>query len=370
MKSNSDLYRDLLLPKGHGYPLFQPQPSDSLPDKYKEIGTRIGDVGFVKQGSFKPIFNILHESGDRDINRFGVPDHFERVELVGDDHHAIDWREPCHPPGSDISSTHIGKRRVSANAGVEDNNVFLPVVAGAEVEISTDSEENAILVLPDGASSWDLFTSEQLFKDYAEKHARNWYKFVNARLGMRIATGDLYLVTGVTKSSSWSVAAYGRRSADNRLSLKLKASAVASAGASYAWSWEQTSSDGCHSGPRGNQALMNWKNNQTVFLRGYKIDLPLLARRGKAIVVPTGGMGSERGIPYSNNFASRGETTGTAPSNSHIQNASSGRSPVEGADLPSDSVDSLDTVATASAHLPSILQLICPPGIPSISRNQ
>ncbi|KAF7372043.1 N-acetyltransferase domain-containing protein [Mycena venus] len=143
MESDSGLYSFLLFPKRKGYPLFHPQPSDDLPEETKEEGVRIGDVGVVTaRGSFDPIFNILHEAGDRVINRFGVPGHFVKLDL-GD--HAIERYEFLHAPGSDISNTTINKKRVDVEASI-DGNVFLPVGAGAEVEVSTYSKRTAVLV--------------------------------------------------------------------------------------------------------------------------------------------------------------------------------------------------------------------------------
>ncbi|KAJ7936421.1 hypothetical protein B0H13DRAFT_1469114, partial [Mycena leptocephala] len=201
MESDSSLYSTLLFPQRKGYPLFQPQPYDDLPEDSKRTGIRIGDVGVVTApGSFDSIFNILHDAGDQIVNRFGVPEHFVRLEV---DDRDVAWHELRHPPGSDISNTTINKTRVDMTASVT---------------VSANSQRTAVLLLPDGASSWDL-RPLQLFKDYAEKHTQNWYKFVNGVLKRRIANGDLYLVTGVTKSSSWSVAAVEKGSGDTQLSL-------------------------------------------------------------------------------------------------------------------------------------------------------
>ncbi|KAJ7812677.1 hypothetical protein B0H13DRAFT_2144171 [Mycena leptocephala] len=319
MESESSLYSTLLFPKRQGYPLFQPQPYDDLPNESKRTGIRIGDVGIVTApGSFDPIFNILHEDGDQN---------FVQLEL---DDRDIAWHELRYPPGSDVSNTSINKRRIDVNAGVEDN-VFLPVGAGAEVEVSANSKRTAVLLLPDGASSWDL-RALQLFKEYAEKHTQNWYKFVNGTLKRRIANGDLYLVTGVTKSSSWSVAAIEQGSGDTRLSLKLKAAKVAAAGASYAW---------------GRQALEEWKDNQTVFLRGYKayFRIPRPAMLPKALSVVDSEWSDIRWkgevVPYSNSSSSR---SGTTSISSSIRNVSSQRSPSESVESLSDEVDSLDRV--------------------------
>ncbi|KAJ7266145.1 hypothetical protein C8J57DRAFT_1182597 [Mycena rebaudengoi] len=320
MESESSLYSSLLFLKRQGYPLFQPQPYDDLPEQTKKSGIRIGDVGIVTApGSFDPIFNILHDAGDEVVNRFGVPENFVQLQL---DDRDIAWQELRYAPGSDV--------RIPRS------------IRGALM--------TAVLLFPDGASSWDLRTL-QLFKKYAEKHTQNWYKFVNGSLQRGIANGDLYLVTGVTKSSSWSVAAIERDSGDTRLSLKLKAAKIAAVGASYAWSWEETDSGGCHSGPRGRQAQEGWKDNQTIFLRGYKayFRIPRPAMLPKALSVVDSEWSDIRWkgevAPYSNSSSSRG---GAAFSNSSTRNASSQRAPSENGDSLSDETDSLERVVTAS----------------------
>ncbi|KAF8196276.1 hypothetical protein K438DRAFT_1934039 [Mycena galopus ATCC 62051] len=265
--SDSRLYTRLLLPKGHGYPLFHPQAFDDLPLELRRVGTEIGDVGVVtSDGSFDPIFNICRAADDP-LNRFGVPPGFEQVNLQDME---VSARDDCHEPGSDVSSAAISKRRLDIDAGVE-SNVFLPLSAGAVVEISaaSTSKEAAILLLPEGGSRVDL-RSLKKFRDYAVKHAQHWYDFVNRDLERIVGNGDLYLVTGTDKSSSWGVAALENRCEDGRVSLKLKAAQTATAGASCTWEWE-TATSFARSGPRRPPEEASWGRNQTIFLRGYKV---------------------------------------------------------------------------------------------------
>ncbi|KAJ7483242.1 hypothetical protein FB451DRAFT_102519 [Mycena latifolia] len=239
--SDAVRYSRLLHGKGFGCALFEPQLSDDLPSTLRQTGIRIGDVGIVTlNGSFEPIFNILDRAED---NYFGVPQGFEQVRLR---HNDIAARNLCHLPGSDISNTAVKKKRLDLDVGLE-NNVFMPAAAGAIVEVSTNSKETALLLLPDGASRWDL-RDLQVFRNYALKHAQSWYEFVNGVLGRMVANGDLYLVTGVTKSTTWSVASLENRSGDGTVSLKLKAAQIATAGASCTWEWESSSSS-VNSGP-------------------------------------------------------------------------------------------------------------------------
>ncbi|KAJ6614622.1 hypothetical protein B0H10DRAFT_2221186 [Mycena sp. CBHHK59/15] len=261
--SDSRLYTRLLLPKGHGYPLFHPQPYDDF-QEIRSTGTEIGDVVYIRDGCLDVVFNICHAANDP-VNRFGVPAGFEQIKLGTGD---VAPRLLYHRPGSDISSTKIIKRRLDIDAGME-NNVFLPIGAGAVVEITTSSKETAVLLLPDGASRWDL-RPLQIFRDYALKHTQSWYAFLNGPLGRMVGNGDLYLVTGFDKSSSWSVAALDNHSEDCTISLKLKAAQVGSAGASCAWEWESASSF-TDSGPRLVPGDEPRPENQTVFVRGFKV---------------------------------------------------------------------------------------------------
>ncbi|KAJ7663855.1 hypothetical protein DFH06DRAFT_1087669 [Mycena polygramma] len=275
--SDSELYSRLLFPKKQGYPLFHPAPFDDLPDSVRKIGTEIGDVGRITQnGSFDPIFNICRTRDDPS-NRFGVPPAFEQIPLGPD---AIATSALAHLPGSHICNTSISKRRLDVDAGLE--NVFFPFGAGAVVEVSIDSKQTGLLLLPDGASRWDL-RRQGLFRDYALKHAQNWYAFVNGDLQYMVGNGDLYLVTGVTKSTSWSVAAVEDHSSEGKISLKLKAAQAGSAGAAWAWESESGGSS-VNSGPRRRLGEESWKDNQTVFLRGFKVAVrskPTLRRAPK-----------------------------------------------------------------------------------------
>ncbi|KAJ7186020.1 hypothetical protein C8R46DRAFT_1062222, partial [Mycena filopes] len=277
--SDSRLYTRLLLPKGHGYPLFDPQPYADLPLQSRRVGTEIGDVGVVTyDGSFDIIFNICRAADDP-LNRFGVPEGFQQVVLDAED---VAFRPQRHRPGSDISNTRIKKRRLDLDATIEDN-VFLPLGAGAVVEISASSKQAAVLLLPDGASRWDI-RRLQRFRDYALKHAQKWYEFVNGSLERMVESGDLYLVTGVDKSTSWSLAAVENESEDCKISLKLKAAQVGSAAASCAWEWESTSCF-ADSGPRGQPDDVSGAPNQTVFLRGFKVAIRPSSWRRTAKVV-------------------------------------------------------------------------------------
>ncbi|KAJ7844836.1 hypothetical protein B0H13DRAFT_1473605, partial [Mycena leptocephala] len=63
-ESSSEQYAILLLPKCYGYPLWDPQPTESN-TTYQKDGVRIGDVGYLSgEGSFNYLFNICVPKDD------------------------------------------------------------------------------------------------------------------------------------------------------------------------------------------------------------------------------------------------------------------------------------------------------------------
>ncbi|KAJ7773939.1 hypothetical protein B0H16DRAFT_115002 [Mycena metata] len=219
--SDCDRFTRLLLAKGHGFPLFLPSPPVDLPDAVKRNGTQIGDVGIVcNDGSFDPIFNIYRPEGDL-ANRFGVPSDFKQLPCGQDDILQV----PRHPAGTVILNS--------------------PASAGAPVL------EQALLRLPDGASTRDS-RSLPLLRDYAAKHARSWYQFVNDDLERMVGDSGLYLVTGVTKTTSWSID-------------------VGSFAHVAGGEWDEASAT-INSGPHRSPGEES-RENQSVFIRGFKVAL-------------------------------------------------------------------------------------------------
>ena len=114
MSSASEVYTRLLLPKGHGCPIWCPEPDDNLSFAYRESGVRIGHVGrIVPDGGFDPLFNICFRADDP-INSDGVPDGFEQLVLEPQD---VTIRNKHHNRGSHICSDPLEKRpnRIDTN---------------------------------------------------------------------------------------------------------------------------------------------------------------------------------------------------------------------------------------------------------------
>jgi hypothetical protein len=107
MSNPSEVYTRLLLPKGHGCPIWCPEPDENLSLAYREGGIRIGHVGrIVPDGGFDPLFNICFGADDP-INSDGVPQDFEQLDLEPQD---VTIRSKHHNRGSHMCSKPLEKR--------------------------------------------------------------------------------------------------------------------------------------------------------------------------------------------------------------------------------------------------------------------
>jgi hypothetical protein len=76
---DNEVYVRLLLPKGHGFPVWNPTLDRNLPIEYRQEGISAGDVGIINpDGSWDFLFNIC-VPGENPINIGGVPTAFEKV---------------------------------------------------------------------------------------------------------------------------------------------------------------------------------------------------------------------------------------------------------------------------------------------------
>ena len=62
--------------------------------------------------------------------------------------------------------------------------------------------EGAILIMPEGAVSEDL---ENLrgFREYASANMKMWYRYIISTRGREVKNGDVRLVIGCDKATSW-----------------------------------------------------------------------------------------------------------------------------------------------------------------------
>jgi len=103
----------------------------------------------------------------------------------------------------------------------------------------TSASEGAILTMPEGAVSYDL-ENIPAFRDYVAANVEKWYKFVNGVRGREAKNGDIRLVIGCDKTTSWGMAALANVTQHKVSQLRFKAtenSSVKSTMPPYTWDY-------------------------------------------------------------------------------------------------------------------------------------
>lgn len=101
------VYAEQLLPRGHGYPLWIPEPDTT------DNQVRIGDVGYIWEGSFCTLFNATLPAS-HPVNRNGVPKGF--VPLEFDTAELVRTRD-TYLPDAPVCSQYVRCLTAVAQAG-------------------------------------------------------------------------------------------------------------------------------------------------------------------------------------------------------------------------------------------------------------
>ena len=104
----------------------------------------------------------------------------------------------------------------------------------SDIVFESSASEGAILTLPRGARSEDLGNLAR-FREYAADNVTNWYRFVNGARGREAKNGDVRLVVGFDKTTSWGIATFANETQQNSCLLKFGPSEGDSA-SNYTWS--------------------------------------------------------------------------------------------------------------------------------------
>ncbi|KAF8432207.1 hypothetical protein L210DRAFT_3558656 [Boletus edulis BED1] len=271
--SLQDLYAKCL-PSDYGYPLRVPEPSSTLPSSYKKDGLQIGDVGYVNgDGAFNPLFNISFDSNHALNKRLGDPLTFDPVELKDYD---VDVNHNAIPLDRSITSPDITQPRTQLRRA--DHYEFTP-----------SSAKGAILILPDGATSYNLSAqANERFRKLAMEEAFDWYRLAQETCGDNIRNGSLYLLTGFYKAQCWSLASFNHATVtqDRHISVAPRKVGSTAAGRNCHCTFGLDYREGPAPGQYGSV-------NQTVFVRGFKIAvrddvLGYLSQKSDVLPVPAG----------------------------------------------------------------------------------
>jgi len=210
-----EIYHKLMVLKGRGTPMKHPGASRSLPDAYRRRGITVGDVGiFTGFGGFDFLFNICL-SASHPINQQGLPEGFSSLSpplRPGDVYIRTEFNKDTY------LTSELVKKSYSSNGA-------------SEITFESSAFEGAILALPHGADAEDLRNVAR-FRRYLSSNKVNWYRYVNDIRGREAKNGELQLVVGCDKASSWGMATFANSTAQiSHLNFKLTSEG------GYAWEY-------------------------------------------------------------------------------------------------------------------------------------
>ena len=243
-QTSKDIYERHLRLKERGFPLWIPDPDQNLHLDCRRTGVRIGDVGIITDsGAFSFLFNICLPHNDP-VNPPMLPEHFT----------------PIYPP---IDVSDIGKFRVfkngshlaSASVKISQSSSAISCVRMLihiivswlrtlslcrDIIFESSASEGAILTMPRGARSEDL-RNKATFREYAAANIANWYRYANGPRGLEAKNGEIRLVVGFDKTTSWGIATFTNQTQQNSCRLKFGPSEGDSTTTTYTWSQLQYS---------------------------------------------------------------------------------------------------------------------------------
>ncbi|KIP05410.1 hypothetical protein PHLGIDRAFT_152213 [Phlebiopsis gigantea 11061_1 CR5-6] len=177
-----DIFAEQLVSRGHGLPLWCPEPSP--------LGeVNVGDVGFIHRGSFFRLFNAICSPTDPS-NHQGLPEDFIPLVLPKDE--GIRYSDLPVGPICSLSTTW---RESTSKDSVTPAYSF-----------SCHCGRGAVVFLQEGARQ-EYAPSSQTIKTYVQKHHSSWHALAY-KLGYSLHPEEIIFVSGCLKASRWAAAAY------------------------------------------------------------------------------------------------------------------------------------------------------------------
>ncbi|KAH9174157.1 hypothetical protein EDB89DRAFT_592983 [Lactarius sanguifluus] len=201
-----DIFRHCLamMFPAYGHALWEPGPGNLYP-----AAVAVGDVGYIRQGKFRRLFNVLLPADHPSHRNFGVPEYHEQLTLNMEDHIEIGKLSPHN----------------FCSAGVTSGTGSDPWANGpkeeGEVSFSCPNYQGAVLCLPIQAKGEDTVASAD-FGKWIIKHIDRWFGWAR-QLGLGIdRMEDVILVTGTHCARSWTNVAFPGWQEDAQASFRAK----------------------------------------------------------------------------------------------------------------------------------------------------
>jgi hypothetical protein len=116
LSKHNEIYSRYMLPLGHGFAPYVPEPGDELPAAYKQDGVDIGDILILlPDGGYDYLFNCTLPS-NHPKNEQGVPANYQHFKIKPRNRRFIPNQHLADVP---ISSSGSQQTEIRVNAAVE-----------------------------------------------------------------------------------------------------------------------------------------------------------------------------------------------------------------------------------------------------------
>jgi hypothetical protein len=228
-----NVYQKYLTSPSNGIALWNPNPVEGLYDVVS-----IGDVGYICDGSFIRMFNVLLPWNDPSNEKLGKPEEFKSLEqgpfvnvleydLEGAEYHSphvakVENAFDIHARSPDESVTVLSWTAIIFTLTI--HLYFCIGRAQGHTYICQARSYGALLSLPHGGRQIDVIRT-RVFENYISDNAESWFDW-SGKWGLPVdRIEDLILVTGCTLVTSWGAAAFCDNTAplDSSTSISLSA---------------------------------------------------------------------------------------------------------------------------------------------------
>jgi len=130
------------------------------------------------------------------------------------------------------------------------------------LEFESSASEGAIVVMPDATFQSNLKNLDRFYQ-HIGVHAESWYQYANGpEMGRRLNNGDLCLIIGCDKTTSWGIATFSNSLSASQLQFMRVAGSSGDLGPSYTWEYSGTTDS-----PRVGPSQRGPIPNQCLFVR-------------------------------------------------------------------------------------------------------
>ncbi|KAH9943034.1 WD40 repeat-like protein [Epithele typhae] len=195
-----NIYSKQLFLRGHGFPLWLPEP--------KEMGeVQLGDVGYMFSGGFFTLFNATMSKEVKQVN--GIPDDYTPWEV-----------RPTHVHRTNaMFVSHLCSRSVTA-FGLEGSVASNATPIGAGLKFRCSNEQGAFIFVDAPPVRTQLHPSKR-FARYLLTNIDKWYQFATSEhVDIDLKPQDLTFISGFIKTNDWGLGAFVYRGQSGEVSFQ------------------------------------------------------------------------------------------------------------------------------------------------------